>query len=112
MNQQHYVAGYRDDIHYIGSGGLFMRKNDFEAIEGFDEYYDPTCFEDTDLSFKIKAFGKKVVYARLPGIVHEAHQTTKANSNNALYYTLFMRNEAYFRGKWFADLQKLTVLTP
>ena len=107
INTQHVALGYRDDLHYLGTGGFFMRKSDFSVIGGFDEYYDPTCFEDTDLSFKIKAFGKQVVYSRLPGIMHEPHQTTQANSNNELYQCIFKRNELYFKRKWLSDLKSL-----
>lgn len=109
INEQHYAWGYRDDIHYLGSGGLFMRKDDFDAIGGFDEYYDPTCFEDTDISFKIKSYGKKIVYSRLPGIMHEPHQTTHAGSKRDNYQALFKRNELYFRSKWFDELNALSM---
>lgn len=92
--------GYRTDIGYLGTGGLFIPRSVFEATGGFDVTYDPTCFEDTDLSFQVKKLGFQLAYRDLVGIRHEPHQTTSASSRNTGYKKLFLRNARYFKRKW------------
>ena len=88
----------RTDIAYLGSGGLLMTKSLFEKIEGFDEFYDPTCFEDTDLSLKIRHAGYELAYCPYTAIMHLPHQTT--HSGNAAHEKLMQRNGTYFMDKW------------
>lgn len=89
---------YRSDIAYLGSGGLLMRKALFWEVGGFDEAYDPTCFEDTDLSLRIRHAGYELAYCPHIPIQHLPHQTTRVGS--AEYAALFARNEQYFTQKW------------
>lgn len=89
---------YRTDLAYLGTGGLVMRKNLFELIDGFDEKYDPTCYEDTDLSLKIRNQGYELAYCPYINIKHLPHQTT--NSGSKSHEQLMKRNGEYFMGKW------------
>lgn len=100
MNEVAISKGYRSDIGYLGTGGFFIPKSVFDATSGFDTYYDPTCFEDTDLSFQVKNLGFKICYRDLTGIRHQPHQTTGANNQNSDYTALFLRNAEYFKKKW------------
>jgi GT2 family glycosyltransferase len=92
--------GYRTDVGYLGTGGMICRSLEFKSLWSFDEKYDPTCFEDTDLSFQIKNSGYLLSYRRLSGIVHQAHQTTKSDAQKSVYEGYFNRNQTYFRTKW------------
>lgn len=96
IRKQRYA--YRRDIAYLGSGGLVMRKQLFEQIGGFDEAYDPTCFEDTDLSLSIRHAGYELAYCPSMPIMHLPHQTT--NSGSSAHQALMDRNGKYFMDKW------------
>ena len=100
MNSDAMRHGYRTDIGYLATCGFFIPKVTYDATGGFDTFYDPTCFEDTDLSFKIKQLGLNIAYRDLTGIRHQPHQTTQANSNSDKYNNLFNRNANYFKKKW------------
>jgi len=100
MNDASMRTGYRTDIGYLATCGMFVPRHIFEATGGFDEFYDPTCFEDTDLSFAIKAQGYKLAFRDLSGIRHQPHQTTRADSQSDAYAALFRRNAKYFGDKW------------
>jgi GT2 family glycosyltransferase/glycosyltransferase involved in cell wall biosynthesis len=100
MNPEAVLKGYRTDITYLGTGGLFIPRAIFESTGGFDPAYDPTSFEDTDLSFSIRKLGFAIVYRDLTGIRHEAHQTTIASENSPQYMELFTKNSQYFLNKW------------
>ena len=88
----------RTDIAYLGTGGLLMTKQLFNDIGGFDETYDPTCFEDTDLSLKIRHAGYELAYCPYAAVMHLPHQTT--NSGSKSHAELMQRNGAYFTAKW------------
>jgi polysaccharide pyruvyl transferase CsaB len=100
MNADALLYGYRDDIGFLGTSGMFIKRALFERIEGFDTFYDPTCFEDTDICFQIKKAGYAVAFRDLAGIRHQPHQTTGASEGSERYRTLFARNAEYFRKKW------------
>lgn len=89
---------YRTDIGLLATSGFLMRKDVFEAVGGFDEFYDPTCFEDTDLTLKIRSYGYEVAYTPYMLMKHLPHQTTKSGS--AWHKKLMKRNEQYCKEKW------------
>lgn len=88
----------RRDVDYLGSGGMILRKADFNKVKGFDERYDPTCFEDTDISMSLRNAGLGVYYSPYLGALHIAHQTT--NSGSAGHQKLFDERQDYFYKKW------------
>lgn len=100
MNANAIQNGYRSDIGFLGTSGLFMRRATFAAIDGFDTFYDPTCFEDTDLCFQVRALNMEVSFRDLSGVRHQPHQTTGADSGSDRYKQLFLRNANYFKEKW------------
>ncbi len=100
MNSEALRQGYRSDIGFLGTSGLWMRRETFDAIEGFDTFYDPTCFEDTDICFQVRALGMEISFRDLSGIRHQPHQTTGASGGSKKYQELFLRNANYFKNKW------------
>lgn len=93
-------VGFRSDIGYLGTGAMFVKRSVLTQCAGFDEGYDPTCFEDTDISLQIVSRGFLLAYRDFTGVRHQPHQTTGANSNSKRYEDLFLRNAEYFRKKW------------
>lgn len=88
----------RSDISYLGSGGMLLLREDFNKIEGFDTAYDPTCYEDTDLSLKVRNLGKEIYYCPYLGLIHLPHQTTKSGSKS--HTDLIKQKGDYFKNKW------------
>ena len=96
---------YRTDIGYIGTGGMIVNKKVILETDLFDEMYDPTCYEDTDISLQIKNLGYEVVYCKALGIIHKAHQTTNSGSEE---HSVLIRNKGdYFVNKWKKKNTKL-----
>lgn len=89
---------FRTDIAYLATSGFLMKKDLFNIIGGFDEFYDPTCFEDTDISLKIRNHGFELAYCPYMGIMHLPHQTTQSGSSG--HTKLMERNGSYFEEKW------------
>ena len=95
----------RKDIGYLGTGGMIIKRDTFNKIEGFDQNYDPTCYEDTDISLKIRNIDMELVYCPYLGIIHKAHQTTKSGSEN--HKKLIEEKGKYFVDKWKRINKKL-----
>lgn len=88
----------RKDIGYLGSGGMLLETKLFHEIGGFDEYYDPTCYEDTDISLKVRHAGRELYYSPYLGVIHLPHQTT--NSGSEAHRNLLLEKRDYFVEKW------------
>mgnify|MGYP001861276626 CR=1 FL=1 len=95
----------RRDIGYLATCGFIMRKDLFNKIDGFDLKYDPTCYEDTDLSLKIRDAGKEIYYSTYLGVGHLPHQTTKSGSE--AHTKLINEKANYFYNKWSKKNKKL-----
>ena len=87
----------RSDIGYLGAGGMLISKKLFAKIKGFDVHYDPTCYEDTDLSLKVRNAGYEIYYCPYLGVMHLPHQTTKDGSD--AHIKLTQEKYEYFKKK-------------
>lgn len=88
----------RTDLEYLATDGFMIKKDIFNKVGGFDEIFDPTCFEDTDLSFAIRNAELKLAYCPYLGIYHLPHQTTKSGS--ASHDKMLREHEKKFIDKW------------
>lgn len=88
----------RSDIGYLGGGGMFIKKAVLEEIKGFDVKYDPTSYEDTDVSLKVRNVGKELYYCPYLDVFHDAHQTTSIIFEKDK--NLVNENANYFVKKW------------
>lgn len=92
------IGLYRSDIGYLGTGGMILEKELFDKVDRFDLYYDPTCYEDTDLSLKVRNAGKEIAYTTYLGVGHLPHQTTKSGTKE--HDNLIKSKGDYFISKW------------
>lgn len=88
----------RKDIGYLATCGFIMEKDLFYKVGEFDLNYDPTCYEDTDLSLKIRNTGKEIYYSKYLGVGHLPHQTTKSGTSE--HDKLIREKGEYFIEKW------------
>ena len=89
---------FRSDIGYLGTGGMMTTKKLLNEVGNFDEEYDPTCYEDTDISLKIRNANKEILYCPYLGVGHKPHQTT--NSGSKEHSKLIYEKGTYFVNKW------------
>ena len=99
----------QSNIGYLGSGGMIIKKELFDSFGGFDEKYDPTCFEDTDISLSIRNAGKELYYSNNLGIIHLPHQTTLADGTDS-HKKMYDERQEYFMNKWKEKNKKLLKL--
>lgn len=91
-------AAARKDIGYLATCGFLIEKKLIEEVEMFDINYDPTCYEDTDLSLKVRNVGKEIYYSKLLSVGHIPHQTTKSGTSE--HDKLIKAKGEYFIAKW------------
>ena len=61
---------YVRDADYCSGAALAINRNRFTELGGFDPYYAPAYYEDTDLAFRIRAKGLRVIYQPAAEIFH------------------------------------------
>lgn len=61
---------YVREVDYCSGAALLLRRDVFARLGGFDERYVPAYYEDTDLCFRLRRTGLKVLYQPLARVVH------------------------------------------
>jgi O-antigen biosynthesis protein len=61
---------YLRDSDYVSGAALMIERALFNELGGFDEHFAPAYYEDTDLAFRVRAKGKRVVVQPASQIVH------------------------------------------
>src|SRR5262249_43709266 len=61
---------YLREVDYCSGAALMVPKALFESVGGFDSRYAPGYYEDTDLAFKLRRAGYKVLYQPLSEVIH------------------------------------------
>src|SRR5690349_8284277 len=58
------------EVDYCSGACLMIRRQVFRDMGGFDVRYSPAYYEDTDLAFRLRELGLKVVYQPASRVVH------------------------------------------
>ncbi|WP_052481237.1 glycosyltransferase [Gilvimarinus agarilyticus] len=61
---------YVRDVDYCSGAALAIKRELFLSLDGFDTYYSPAYYEDTDLAFRVRAKGLRVLYQPAAAIYH------------------------------------------
>ena len=94
---------YLREADYCSGACIVVPAALWRELEGFDETFAPAYYEDTDLAFRVRAAGKRVLYQPLAEILH-----FEGISNGLDLTTGFKRfqaiNEPKFVARWSAAL--------
>lgn len=61
---------YLRDVDYVSGASIMVKSEDFLNLGGFDTCYTPAYCEDSDLAFKLRAMGRRVLYQPLSVVFH------------------------------------------
>jgi GT2 family glycosyltransferase len=61
---------YVREVDYCSGASLLIPAELFRALDGFDESYVPAYWEDSDLAFRVRAAGKRVLYQPRSLVIH------------------------------------------
>ncbi|GHC87694.1 hypothetical protein GCM10007320_34190 [Pseudorhodoferax aquiterrae] len=64
------VYNYVKEADYCSGASLMVPAALWHQLGGFDEHYLPAYYEDTDLAFRVRAAGKKVMYQPQSVVIH------------------------------------------
>lgn len=90
---------YTRQVDYVSGASLMIPRQLWSEVDGFSQEFCPAYFEDTDLSFKVKALGKRVVYTPFSKVYHYEgiSSGTSVSSGTKRYQEV---NRPKFKKKW------------
>ena len=90
---------YMRDVDYCSGASLLIGAELFASLQGFDEAFAPAYWEDTDLAFRVRAAGKRVLYQPLSLVVHhEGISNGKEVTSGVKAW--HVRNRGKFQQRW------------
>ena len=97
---------YVRQIDYCSGACLMLRNEVWRQLRGFDDFYAPAYFEDTDLAFRVRAMGLKTYYTPFAEIVHfeGVSSGTSTSGGGAKRYQAI--NQPKFRSRWGATIRR------
>ena len=95
---------YLREVDYCSAAALMIPKSLFSSVGGFDSRYTPAYYEDTDLAFKVRQAGYKVLYQPLSEVIHYEGATggTDIATGTKKHQDI---NRSIFAKKWAAELE-------
>ncbi|MEM7053942.1 MAG: glycosyltransferase, partial [Pseudomonadota bacterium] len=88
---------------YVSGACLMLRRTLFESLNGFDSYYSPAYYEDTDLCFRVRAQGLKVMYQPAATVVHFEGVTSGTDESGGTKRYQVINREKFIQ-RWQAEL--------
>ncbi|MGE0682733.1 MAG: glycosyltransferase [Candidatus Binatia bacterium] len=94
------------DADWVSGAALMIERALFADLNGFDELYVPAYYEDTDIAFRVRARGKRVVVQPASEIVHLEGISAGTDTAGTGMKRFQVINHAKFYQRW-----KNTLLT-
>jgi O-antigen biosynthesis protein len=88
------------DADYVSGAALMIERALFEQLGGFDMHYAPAYYEDTDLCFRVRAAGRRVVVQPASTIVHLEGQSNGTDVNGPGLKRYQKINHRKFLTRW------------
>ncbi|HXT07996.1 MAG TPA: glycosyltransferase [Roseiarcus sp.] len=96
---------YIRQVDYCSGACLMLRREVWQQLRGFDEFYAPAYYEDTDLAFRVRALGLKTYYTPFAEIVHfEGVSNGASTASGVKRYQAV--NEPKFRSRWAPTIRQ------
>ncbi len=95
---------YALQVDYVSGASIAIRKKLFDRFGGFDSLYHPAYYEDTDLCFKVREAGLKVIYEPTSVAVHVEGGTAGTNLTTG-FKKFQVINHKKFVNRWKKSLE-------
>lgn len=94
-----YQYNYVRDVDYCSGASIIISRALINELGGFDTLYQPAYYEDTDLCFKVRKKGLRVVYQPDSVIYHIEGGTAGTNTNTG-FKKYQVINKDKFKKRW------------
>jgi GT2 family glycosyltransferase len=91
---------YLREADYCSGAALAIPRRLFDELGGFDEYFAPAYYEDTDLAMRVRKAGYEVYYQPLARVVH--FEGASAGTDRGAVVAGMKRYQAVNQGKFLA----------
>jgi len=93
-------------VDYCSGCFLFVRKNDFNTVEGFDEVFNPGYYEEADLCLRLKQRGLDTLMDPSIYIYHYEYASYSKGRPATTSMALMRRNQKTFRARHLQTLSE------
>jgi O-antigen biosynthesis protein len=100
-----YQYNYVRDVDYCSGASIIIASKLFRSFGGFDMLYAPAYYEDTDLAFKVRQAGLRVVYQPL-SVIYHIEGATAGTSTSSGFKKYQAINHEKFMERWSKTLKK------
>ena len=87
------------DTDYCSGAAIAIPRELFNQLGGLDTRYAPAYYEDTDLAFKVRAAGRRVLVQPASRVIHD-EGTSNGTSTDSGIKAYQVRNQQVFVDKW------------
>ncbi len=87
------------DTDYCSGASLAVDAALWKSLGGFDERFAPAYYEDTDLAFRVRAAGRRVLYQPCSSVVHFEGLSSGTSENTGVKRHQAL-NRTRFKAKW------------
>lgn len=102
---------YQRDVDYCSGASIAIPTKLWRQLGGFDERFAPAYYEDTDLAFRVREAGYRVVYQPLSEVVHfEGISNGRSESSGIKKYQSINKDKFY--AKWKKELTTYGACNP
>ena len=88
------------DVDWVSGAALMIEASVFHTLGGFDHVFAPGYYEDTDLAFRVRALGKRVVMQPASEIVHLEGVSSGTDTSGPGMKRFQVINHAKFYKRW------------
>jgi GT2 family glycosyltransferase len=89
---------YMREVDYCSGASIVISRSLWEQLGGFDELFAPAYYEDTDLAFRVRQAGYKVLYQPVSQVFHHEGTTSGKDLNNGVkHYQEINRHKFVYR---------------
>jgi len=96
---------FLSEADYVSGACLAIERERFAELGGFDTYYVPAYYEDTDLCFRVRESGLKVFYQPTSTVIHFEGGTSGTDESTGIKQHQAVNREKFLT-RWRETLQE------
>lgn len=100
---EHPAFAWCADVDYVSGAALMIERALFDRLDGFDLRYAPAYYEDTDLAFRVRDAGLRVLVQPVAQVVHLEGASAGTDPAQGMKAAQ-ARNLPMFEARWRQDL--------